>query len=178
MDGNYSVTITNGEGTVTIPNGAYSAAVTTTGYDNTSLDPSSVTIVDDTEVYEFTVEANGTLTLHVSEEGTIGGTAIVGAKFIRCDSAGNTYGTEITTNEQGNALFENVPYAADGSPIIYYKQTSSDGSHNFDGTLKNITLTSQTYTAEVQNTLPVEKTIKLTDKNYGLPIESASISLS
>lgn len=175
----YSITITNGEGTAPILNGEYSVTASANGYNNSSIDPSTLTIVEGTNEYSFTIEATGTLTLHVSEEGTSGGTPVVGAKFIRCDSFGNTYGSEITTEASGNAVFQYVPFASSDAPTVYYKQTSSDGNHEFSDELRSINLTESTGLVEIQNAAAVSRTIKLTDKNYdGLDIGSATITLN
>jgi len=126
-----------------------------------------------------TIASTGTLTLHVTENGTAGGTPIVGATFIRCDSGGTTYGTAITSDASGNAIFGQVPFAATGAPLIYYKQTGSDGDHEFNPALVNTTMTISTQTIEVTNTLAAQRTIALTDANYAsLPIVSGSITLS
>ena len=173
------VTITNGTGTTDLINGAYEVDANVVGYDNTSIDPSNVTVEAGTNNYAFTISANGTLTLHVTEEGTPGGTPIVGATFVRTDSAGNEYGSVITTDSNGDAVFNNVPYAASGAPTIYYKQTASDGNHEFDNTVQNTTMTTQTSTVEIENQLGATRTITLTDSNYtNLPIESGSLTFT
>lgn len=175
----YNISITNGEGAENILNGDYTVTASSNGYDGSTIDPASITVVEGTNEYSFTIGATGTLTLHVTEDGTSTGTAVVGATFIRCDSEGNTYGTEITTDSTGNAVFNNVPYASTDAPIIYYKQTKSDGAHAFDDMLKNTTLTTSTSTIEIENNIPALRTIKLTDENYdGLDIASATISLN
>ena len=93
--------------------------------------------VEGTNAYTFTIKANGTLTLHVTDTGEkVSGIQVVGAKFIITDETGTTQGKEATTNQDGNALFENVPYYETDSPVIYYKQISSDGAHTFDGSVK------------------------------------------
>lgn len=173
------VIITNGVGTGALANRTYSVLADVNGYENTSINPSSVTITSDTDEYSFTISANGTLTVHVTEDGTITGTPIVGATFSRTDSLGTEYGPVITTDAQGNALFENVPYDSVNAPVIYFKQTASDGNHEFDPNVNNITLTTQTDTTEVIN-LPVStRTINLTDANYqNLPIESGTLTFS
>ena len=174
-----TVTITNGSGTANLINDTYTITAESTGYDNLSIDPSSVTIESGTNSYAFTISATGTLTLHVTEEGTAGGTPIVGATFVRTDSTGTEYGSSITTDSSGNAVFNNVPFAAAGAPTIYYKQTASDNDHEFDATVKSVTLTEQTDTVEIQNTLGALRTITLTDENYAnLPIETATITLT
>ena len=174
-----TVTITNGSGTAELINGTYTVEASVVGYSNTTIDPSSFTIEAGTNSYAFTISATGSLTLHVTEEGTSGGTPIVGATFIRTDSLGNEYGTSITTDTNGDAVFSNVPYAATGAPIIYYKQTASDGDHEFDNTVQNTTMTTETSTVEIQNQPGATRTIALTDANYtNLPIESGTLTLT
>lgn len=173
------VIISNGSGTSELINGSYSVSVNSTGYDSASIDPNTVTIVEGTNSYAFTVAGNGTLTLHVTEDGTEIGTAVVGAKFKRADADGNLYGNEITTDATGNAVFEHVPYASTGAPNVYFKQISSDGEHEFSSDLITVSLSTETYTKEIQNARGVERTITLTDKNYAnLPIESATITFT
>lgn len=173
----YNIEILNGKGEEAIENGSYTASLEATGYDTASLDPTAVTIVDGTNEYDFTVAAAGTLTLHVTETGTTEGTPIVGATFYRTDAEGNTYGSAITTNANGEAVFSNVPYAATGAPTVYYKQTASDGSHGFSEEVASATLTDATLTVEVMN--PANRTINLTDANYtNLPVGSATITLA
>ena len=167
----YVINITNGTGTSAILNDSYSVTANVPGYDNTSILPASVDVVAGTNTYAFTIAANGTLTLHVTETGTSEGTPIVGATFVRTDASGNTYGSPITTDASGNAVFNNVPYASTNAPLIYYKQTASDGNHEFDDTVKNTSLSEQTGTVEIINEPPATRTINLTDANYeGLPI--------
>lgn len=175
----YIININDGTGSKNVPNGSYTASITSNGYDTSSLNPKEINVTSDVDSYSFTVSASGTLVLHVSEDGTSGGTSVVGAKFIRCDKDGNTYGNEVISGSDGNATFNNVPYAASGSPTIYYKQTSSDGEHDYDSSLKSVTLLTSQETVEVINSLPKLKTFTLKDANYdGLNIEVAEITLS
>ena len=174
-----SVTITNGSGTVELINGAYSVTAEVPGYDNTTIDPENVTVEEGTNSYAFTIAANGTLTLHVTEQGTAEGTPIVGATFIRTDAQGNEYGSLVTSDAQGNAVFSNVPYDANNAPTIYFKQTASDGDHEFDNTVQNTTLAAQTGTVEIANPAGAERTIALTDANYAnLPIDSGTLTFT
>ena len=174
-----TITISNGSGSANIINGTYSVTSDTNGYDNTSINPSSLTVIEGTNSYAFTISASGTLTLHVSEDGTSSGTPIVGATFIRTDSAGNEYGSVVTSDSNGDAVFSNVPYSASNAPIIYFKQTASDGEHEFSNSVQNTSLTTSTSTLEITNTLGALRTITLTDANYNnLPIENASLTLS
>ena len=173
------INITDGQGTGSLINGSYTVTATSTGYDNTTINPSSVNVVEGTNTYQFTIAATGTLTLHVTEDGTSTGTPIVGATFIRTDSTGNTYGSAITTDSNGDAVFNNVPYDSTNAPTIYYKQTASDGDHEFSDLVQSTTLTTSTETIEIQNTPGATRTITLTDANYSnLPIGTATLTLT
>ena len=173
------VNITNGTGTSDLINDTYSVTASVVGYDNTSINPESVSIVEGTNSYQFTISATGTLTLHVTEDGTASGTPVVGATFYRTDSTGTEYGTVVTSDSNGDAIFNNVPFDATNAPIIYYKQIASDGNHEFDNTVQNTTMTTNTSTIEIQNPLGATRTITLTDANYSnLPIDTGSITLT
>jgi hypothetical protein len=174
-----TVNITGGTGTADLINGSYTVSSEVAGYDNTSINPSSVSIIEGTNSYAFTLAATGTLTLHVTEDGTVGGTPIVGATFIRTDSTGNEYGSVITTDASGDAIFANVPYDATNAPLIYYKQMTSDGDHEFSSAVVSTSLTTQTETNQVANQPGATRTINLTDANYvNLPIESGTLTLT
>ena len=174
-----NVIITNGSGTSELINGSYTVSAEATGYDSTSLNPQSITIVEDTNMYAFTIGATGVLTLHVTEDGTSSGTPIVGATFVRTDSSGTEYGSSITTDAEGNAVFNNVPYAESSPPIIYYKQTASDGDHEFDNTVQSTTMTTSMENLQIQNSVGASRTISLMDANYSnLAIGSATITLT
>lgn len=162
----YTVTITNGKGEENVLNASYNVTSNVSGYDDSTLTPKTITVPDATNSYNFTIGATGTLTIHVTEEGTSAGTPIVGATFQRTDSEGTTYGPVITTDASGNAVFPNVPFAETGAPVIYYKQLTSDGNHNFDSEVQSTAMTSQTSTIELQNETPALRTFTLTDANY------------
>lgn len=173
------VNIINGTGTSELINDTYTVTAQVTGYDNTTIDPTSLTVEEGTNNYAFTISATGTLTLHVTEDGTTTGTPIVGATFYRTDNTGTEYGSSITTDSNGDAIFDNVPFDATNAPTIYYKQTASDGDHEFDSTVKSTTLATDTSTIEIQNTPGATRTITLTDANYAnLPIDSGTITLT
>ena len=174
-----TVNITNGTGTSQLINDTYTVTASVVGYDNSTINPESVSIVDGTNNYDFTIGATGTLTLHVTEDGTVSGTPIVGATFYRTDSLGTEYGTVITTDTNGDAVFNNVPYDAANAPVIYYKQTASDGNHEFDSSVSNTTMTTSTSTIQIQNTVGATRTITLTDTNYSnLPIGTGELTLT
>ena len=173
------VNITNGTGTGNIINGNYTITSDVNGYDNSTINPQSLSVVDGTNSYAFTISATGTLTLHVTEDGTSSGTPIVGATFVRTDSAGTEYGASITTDSSGDAIFNNVPFSSTDAPLVYYKQTASDGDHEFDNTVQSTSLSTQTQTLEIQNTLGALRTITLTDSNYtNLPVGTGSLTLT
>lgn len=167
-----SITITHGSGTSNLINDTYTVTSNVTGYDNTTIQPTSVDIVEGTDTYAFTIAADGTLTLHVTEDGTSAGTPIVGATFIRTDATGNEYGSVITTDTNGDAIFANVPFDTENAPTIYFKQTASDGDHEFSDAIQTTTMTTQTSTLEIINTQGATRTITLTDANYkNLPLD-------
>ena len=173
------VNITNGTGSVELINDTYTVTADVTGYDNTTINPNSINVTSGINNYDFAIAATGTLTLHVTDTGLSTGTPIVGAIFIRTDSTGTEYGSQITTNSNGDAIFNNVPFDATNAPTIYFKQTASDGDHEFDNTVQSTTLTSSTQTLEIQNPTGASRTINLTDSNYSnLPIESGSITFT
>ena len=173
------VNITNGTGSSELINGSYTIEANVNGYDNSSINPSSVTIEAGTNTYAFTISSTGTLTLHVTDDGTTTGNPIVGATFVRTDSTGTQYGNAITTDTNGDAVFNNVPFASTDAPTIYYKQTASDGDHEFDDTVKSTQMTTSTQTIEIENAVGATRTINLTDSNYtNLPIESGSLTFT
>ena len=173
------INITNGVGTSELINDTYAVTANVTGYDNSSINPSSVDIVEGTNEYSFTISSSGTLTLHVTEDGTSSGTPIVGATFVRTDSLGNIYGSPIVSDTNGDAVMANVPYAETSAPTVYYKQTASDGNHDFSDAVQSTSLTTETATIEIQNTVGATRTIHLTDANYtNLPIETGSLTLT
>lgn len=173
------VNISDGTGTSQLINDTYTVTANITGYDNSSINPSSLSVVEGTNSYAFTVAATGTLTLHVTDDGTASGNPIVGATFYRTDSTGTEYGSSVASDSNGDVVFNNVPFAVADAPIIYYKQTASDGEHEFDATVNNTTMTTDTSTIQVQNPVGATRTITLTDVNYSnLPIGSGTITLT
>lgn len=180
MAKSYIMSVTDGSCTEAIATGSYNVAANISGYDNTTINPANLNITEDVTTYDLTIAATGTLTLHVTEEGIEDGTPVVGATFLRCDSSGNTYGDPIVSDDSGNAVFNYVPFSDAGdAPVVYYKQTESDGDHDFDLELANTTLTADATTLEIFNPPASAKTLNITDANYiGLPIEQGEITLS
>lgn len=175
----YTITITNGEGSENITTCNYTFEASVIGYNNDSIEPATQLITSDTSEYNFTISATGTLILHVTEEGIEDGTPIEGASFVRCDAEGNTYGEPVTSDGEGNATFNNVPYADNDGSTVYFKQTESDENHDFELEMYNEVLVAESTTVQIFNPPVSSKTIKLTDANYaGLPISAGEITLS
>ena len=173
----HTIPITNGKGSIELVTGTYNVTAVAGGYDSSTLAPTSVNIVNGVETYAFTISAKGTLTLHVTDTGDAStGIDIFGAKFVRTYSTGTILGTEITTDQEGNAVFNNVPYAATDSNPIYYKQISSDGGHTFDDTVKSIIMTEETQTIEITNPTAPERHFTLMDASYtNIPVMDGQI---
>lgn len=174
------VSITNGKGSKELVNGNYAVTANINGYDNSTITPNSQEITEGVNSYEFTISATGTLTLHVSDDGTEIGIPIVGATFYRCDSEGTTYGDPVVSDDDGNAVFNNVPYSEEGNALtVYFKQTESDGEHSFNTDVQSTTLDAETKTIEIENAVAPEREVMLTDAYYsGLPIEDGQITLT
>lgn len=166
----YTVNIENGVGTKNVVAGTYNVDAVVNGYDSSTLTPTSIDVTDSEGTFNFEIGATGTLTLKVTDKNDGTGTPIVGATFVRCDSEGTTYGDPVTSNEQGEAVLNYIPYG-ELAPVVYFKQTASDGAHNYSNALQNTTLTTSAETVNIENEAPGEQTLNLTDKNYsGLKI--------
>ncbi len=162
----HTIPIADGKGSIRLIDGSYKVTAVAGGYDSTTISPKDVTITTGTDSYAFTISATGTLTLHVTDTGQTSGVAVVGAKFIRTDSTGTVVGSEETSNQDGNVVFSNVPYATTGSSPIYYKQIASDGGHLFDNTVKMVTMTTSTQTIEIANENAPLRNFTLTDTSF------------
>lgn len=174
----HTIPIANGSGTIKLVTGTYNAQAVAGGYDSSTLNPTEVTILDGTDTYAFTISANGTLTLHVTDTGLQSGVGIIGAKFIRTDSMGTIVGKDVVTNSDGNAVFLNVPYAQSGSNTIYYKQISSDGGHTFDDSVKSVTMTEESQTIEIQNPDAPVRNFTLMDASFpNIPVMDGQVIL-
>lgn len=175
----YNVQISNGTGSVDLPDGSFSASASVSGYDSTTLNPLSVTVTAGVTVYDFTIGATGSLIFHVTETGESTGTPVEGAVFQRCDQTGTVYGDPVTTDSNGSATLANLPWATENAPKIYYKQTATATGHAFDDSVQEITLTQASTTKEIANPVLATRTINLKDANYsGYPIESGSMTLT
>lgn len=177
MSVQHNIPITNGKGSLALVDGNYNVTAEIIGYDTSTLDPTNIEIVEGTNEYSFTISATGTLTLHVTDDGTDVGVPIEGATFHRCDAEGNTYGDVITSTADGDAVFNNVPFSTDETaPTVYFKQISSDGEHTFSVDLQSTTLQEQEVTIQISNPEATERTFTITDKNYeNLPITDGKL---
>lgn len=179
MSKTHIIPITNGKGSKELDNATYTVTASIPGYDNSTITPAEQEVTEGVLNYDFTISATGTLTLHVTDDGTEIGVPIEGAVFYRCDAEGTQYGDAITSDPDGNAVFNNVPFAEENAPTIYFKQTESDGEHTFSTELQNTTLTEETGIVEIMNAVAETREINVTDAYYeNLPIENGEITLS
>lgn len=148
---NVSIDITDGIGTINLADGNYDVSTNVLGYNNSSISPKSILVTEKDDTKELVISASGTLTLHLVETDT--DIPILGAKFYRCSSYGVIYGNAITTDDFGNATFNNVPFSEFNSVYIYFRQIESDGKHNFDDNIKRILVDKKTKIVDVYNTL-------------------------
>ncbi len=175
----HTIPITNGKGSIELVNGTYNATAVVAGYEASTLNPKQVTIIEGTNDYTFTISAKGILTLHVTDTGDPdSGVQVIGAKFVRTDSTGTIIGKEAITDHDGNAIFNNVPFAPTDSTEIYYKQITSDGGHTFDDSVKSVIMTTSTQTIEIVNPTAPLRNIMLTDESFpNIPIKDGQIKL-
>lgn len=114
----------------------------------------------------------------MSENGTADGTVVVGARFVRTNASGDAFGSEVVSNDAGNAVLEFIPWADADAPVVYFKQIASDNTHEFNADVMNVTLNTEQFTYEVTNAPAAVRTINLLDSNYeNLPIGSAEITV-
>ena len=146
---NISIGITDGVCTRSLADGNYDVSTNVVGYSNSSISPNSILVTEVEDTFDFIISATGKLTLHVVDKDT--DLPIVGAKFYRCSSIGVTYGDVITTDEFGNATFNNVPFAEGNPPSIYFRQIESDDTHTFDDGINNIKLVQDMKIVNVYN---------------------------
>ena len=175
---NYNVTIINGSGSQTMEIGEYSvSSIYAPGYDMTSLSPTSYSATSTSSTGEFTISANGTLTIIFNETGEAGGAPITTGTVVMTDSTGTIqYGEVVNVDSNGTAIFNNVPYGSEQSAYtLYFKQLTSDENHNIYQNVFTVGMGSQTQTEYILNTLKsVQQNFTLTDANYpNLPVYNA-----
>ena len=179
---NYNVEIINGQGTTGMKAGTYTVSATeAAGYDVTTLAPTSYTATEAAGSGTFTLSATGTLTFVVNETGAQGGTPVTSGTIVMTDSTGTEeYGTVVNISATGEAVFNNVPHGSSGTPYtLYFKQLTTDESHNIHEGVISVSMSAQTQTEYIQNLAIATQTITLTDSNYeGLPISSAILNFT
>ena len=177
---NYTVTITDGQGSTEMKAGTYMVSATEAfGYDTTTLSPTSYTATETTGTGTFTLSASGTLTFNVVEDGT--STPITSGTIVMTDQTGSTqYGTIVNISSTGEAIFNNVPYGTDSTPfVLYFKQLTSDDNHNPYSGVITVSMTSATQSQNIVNTTIATQSITLTNADYdGLTIPNATLSFS
>ena len=177
---NYNVTITEGVGTQNMKAGTYTVTAAASGYDATSLSPTSYTATAEAGSGVFTLSANGALTLVFNETGAQGGTAVTSGSVVMTDSTGNVqYGSPVTINATGEAAFPNVPYDSGTPYVLYFKQLSTDDNHNVYSGVITVNMASASQTEYVVNSAIAAQSFTLTDANYsGLPIAAATLTFT
>lgn len=177
---NYSVPITNGSGSINMQTGNYSVSVDANGYEATSLSPVSYT-ASSGGVGNFTVSACGELTIIFNETGAEGGAPINSGSVVMTDSTGDIqYGSPVSVNEDGEAVFNNVPFNAENPYLLYFKQLSSDEDHipYPDVFIVGMGLENQTEYV-INEPIACEQSFSLTDANYpGLPVAEATLTFT
>ena len=177
---NYSVNITDGAGSQSMKAGNYSVTVTATGYDPSTLAPSTFTAGETSGSGAFTLSANGALTLVFNETGASGGTPVTSGSVVMTDSTGTTrYGSPVNIGATGEADFPNVPFDSTTPYELYFVQLSTDDAHNVFGGVISVSMSSATQQEYVVNTPIAEQSFTLTDANYsGLPIAAATLTFA
>lgn len=174
----YDITIIDGTGSENMNSGTYTvSAIYAPGYDMTTLEPTSYTVSSAGQTGEFTLSANGTLTITFNETGAQGGTPITSGSVVMTDSTGQTqYGDPVEIDSNGEAVFNNVPYgSAQSAYTLYFKQLTSDENHNIYPEVFAVGMGDQTQQEYILNTpKSVLQNFTLTDANYaGLPVYNA-----
>jgi len=177
----YNVTITNGSGSQAMNPGEYEVSTTyAPGYESTTLSPTTYTATSPSGSGSFTIEAYGTLTIIFNETGAEGGTPISSGSVVMTDPTGNTqYGSVVTIDSNGTAIFDKVPYGSAQTPYtLHFKQLTSDSDHDIYPNVFTVGMGDQTQTEYIQNNLKVAtQDFSLTDANYsGLPVENAVLN--
>lgn len=176
---NYNVNIVDGVGSAQMKQGTYSVTVEANGFDPKSLSPTTYTATGEAGSQAFTVCASGVLTLIFNETGAAGGTPITGGSVVMTDSTGTArYGSAVSINSSGKAVFNNVPYSDDDPYVLYFLQLESDDDHNVYGSVITVSMSAQAQTEYVLNAPIAVQSFTLTDENYGLPVAQATLTFT
>ena len=173
---NYNVQITNGVGSAKMQSGNYAVTVNANGYDATTLSPDSYTATSG-GVGNFTVSACGVLTIVFNETGAEGGAPVESGSVVMTDETGEIeYGSPVSINEDGEAVFSHLPFNLDNPYQLHFKQLSSDEEHLPYPDVFTVGMGTETQTEYVVNQ-PIceEQNFTLSDANYGFPVDSATL---
>lgn len=175
---NYKVQITNGAGSAKMQTGEYDVTAVANGYDATSLSPATYNATQGGSG-AFTLSAEGTLTLIFNETGAEGGTAVTAGSVVMTDSTGaTTYGSPVSINGQGTAVFNDVPFSSEQPYTLYFSQTATDADHEIYSGVITVSMNAQTLTRYVENLPVYSQQITLTDENYGFPVIQAELTFN
>ena len=176
----YNVQITDGVGSQDMKKGTYAVTVSANGYEATTLNPTTFTATENVGGENFTLSANGVLTLIFNDTGAIGGAPITEGSVVMTNETGDTeYGEPITINAGGEAVFNNVPYNHATAYVLYFKQLATDASHNIYEGVITVNMNSAAQTEYVLNAPIAAQNFTLTDANYsGLPIAEATLTFT
>ena len=176
---NYNVQITNGVGSLAMKSGSYTVTASANGYSASTLSPTSYTATDSAGSGAFTLSADGVLTFIFNETGAEGGTPITSGSVVMTDSTGTIqYGSPVTISSAGVAVFNNVPNNLDTPYTLYFKQLSSDESHNVYDEVITVGMGDVTQTEYIENTPIAAQSFTLSDANYGFPVADATLTFT
>ena len=177
---NYNVQITGGTGSVGMKKGNYNVTVTANGFEATTLSPTALEVTGSAATANFTVSANGTLTLIFNETGASGGTAVTSGSVVMTDSSGTTqYGDPVQISATGEAVFDKVPFDQTTPYTLYFVQTATDDGHNVYEGVITVQTDQATQTEYVVNAPIALQTVNLTSADYsGLPVANAEMTFT
>ena len=174
---NYNVQITNGSGSQIMQSGNYSVGVVASGYEANTLSPTSYTVTGSAGTGNFTVSACVVLTIVFNETGAAGGAPITSGSVVMTDSTGQIeYGSPVSINANGEAVFDKVPFDMENPYHLYFKQLASDGNHAPYPEVFDVGMGLENQTEYVLNAPICEQNFTLTDENYGFPVADAILS--
>lgn len=161
----YVISVVNGKASqVSLPIGTYTFVSTTIpGYEGATA-PSFTIEKDDTEVL-IELTAQGQLTIRVVDD--LDNPIEDGSLQLSNADGTTTYGDAVDIAPDGKAVFENVPYDADGDVEFYVKQLASDEYHAPIETPEAVTMTEQDQTEEIENQrIGADREVTVVDANY------------
>ena len=95
------------------------------------------------------------------------------------DSTGTIqYGSPVSINTAGVAIFDKVPHDLETPYMLYFKQLASDENHNKYEDVIAVGMGDVTQTEYIQNLPIAEQSFTLTDANYGFPVADATLSFT